>query len=363
MNQSKYKLKIAGIEIRIHWTFSLIILYIVYINVKAGQDVIQVGWAVLFILSLFFCVTLHELGHALAAKRFGIKTKDITLYPIGGVARLEKMPEKPQQELVVAFAGPMVNVVIMLLLLPVIYDFPFQNQESEKALLIGASNFLPMLGLVNMWLALFNLIPAFPMDGGRVLRALLAMKTDRVSATQTAARIGKMVAIGFVILGFYMNPFLIFIGLFIILGAHAEAEMVKNEFYINELKASDALMTNFPRIDRNKTITDAVKILLDGEAKSILVMDEGSPYGILSRDHIIKGISRFGESGILDTIIDRNLIYSEMNTSLKEVFQLFQESRSPLILVRENNVFKGIIDAENIAELIMIKSAKAHPEK
>lgn len=363
MNTPDYKIKVAGIDIRIHWTFSLIILYIIYINIKAGQDFYEVGWSVLFVLTLFFCVTLHELGHALAAKRYGIKTRDITIYPIGGVARLEKMPEKPMQELIVAFAGPLVNVVIMLLLLPFIYNFQFQTNENEKVLIIGAANFLPMLGMVNMWLALFNLIPAFPMDGGRVLRALLTMRTDRLQATQTAAGIAKVVAIGFVILGFYLNPFLIFIGLFIILGAHAEEEMVKNQFYISDLKASDALMTNFPRIDRNKTIADAVKILLDGEAKCILVVDEGNPYGILSRDHIIKGISRYGESGELDLITERNLIFSEMDTSLSVVFQLFQESRSPFILVRRGEVFKGIIDAENIAELILIKNARSHPEK
>ncbi|HMT28056.1 MAG TPA: M50 family metallopeptidase, partial [Bacteroidia bacterium] len=169
MTPSKSMMKVAGIEIRIHWTFSLIIFYIIYINIKAGLDAYQIGWSVLFVLSLFFCVTLHELGHALAAKRYGIKTKDITLYPIGGVARLEKMPEKPIQELVVAFAGPLVNVIIMLLLLPFIYNFQFPENETEKALVIGAANFLPMLGMVNIWLALFNLIPAFPMDGGRVL--------------------------------------------------------------------------------------------------------------------------------------------------------------------------------------------------
>ncbi|MBL0340707.1 MAG: site-2 protease family protein [Bacteroidetes bacterium] len=273
------------------------------------------------------------------------------------------MPEKPMQELVVAFAGPLVNVVIMILLLPFIYDFNFPENETEKALVIGSSNFLPMLGMVNIWLALFNLIPAFPMDGGRVLRALLAMKTNRLKATQVAASIGKIVAIGFVILGFYMNPFLIFIGLFIILGAHAEAEMVKNQFYISDLKASDALMTNFPKIDRNKTIGDAVKILLDGEAKSFLVTESGNPYGILSRDHIIKGISQFGESAIIETITDKNLIYSEMDSSLNDIFQLFQQTRSPIILIRKNTVFEGIIDAENIAELIMIKTARVHPEK
>ncbi len=184
-----------------------------------------------------------------------------------------------------------------------------------------------------------------------------------MKATQTAANIGKIIAIGFVILGFYLNLFLIFIGLFIILGAHTEAEMVKNQYYISELKASDALMTNFIKIDKSETISDAIRLLLDGEAKSFLVTDNGTPYGILSRDHIIKGINQYGETATIETIADKNLIYSEMNTSLNDVFLLFQQTRSPIILVRANNVFKGIIDAENIAELIMIKTARVHPEK
>lgn len=354
--------KIAGITVSIHWTFSLIILWIIYINFRAGLDVWQIGWSVLFVLSLFVCVTLHEFGHAMAARRYGIKTKDITLYPIGGVARLEKMPEKPVQELVVAFAGPLVNVVIMLLLLPFMLHFNFETDANENALVIGADNFLPMVGIVNIWLALFNLIPAFPMDGGRVLRALLAMKTDRVSATATAALIGKVIAVGFIIAGFYVNPFLIFIGLFIIIGAQAEAEMVKTQFFITDLKVSDALMTNYRTLDKNQPIADAVKMLLDGEAKNFIITSEGTPFGTIGRDEIIRGIKEFGESGAILHVTNNMLATVNINAPLNDVFTQFQQTRTPVILVTSGNDIKGIIDAENIAELIMVRGAR-HNEK
>lgn len=352
--------KIAGIRVYIHWTFSLIILYIIYVNAKAGLTPVEIGWSVLFVLSLFVCVTLHELGHATAAKRYGIKTKDITLYPIGGVARLEKMPEKPVQELVVALAGPLVNVVIMLALLPFILDFNIPEEEVNEVLVVGPDNFLAMLGIVNVWLALFNLIPAFPMDGGRVLRALLAMKTNRVSATQTAALIGKILAIGFIIAGFYMNPFLIFIGIFIILGAQAEAEMVKTQFFISDLKASDALMTSFGRMDKNEPIGRAVRMLLDGESKHFLITDEGVPYGTVGRDQIIKGIKDFGEEAAVDKIAERKIFSVTPDTSLNDVFTGFQQSGAPFVLVRSGEEIYGIIDSENIAELIMVRSARQH---
>ncbi len=352
--------KIAGIQVYIHWTFSLIILYIIYVNFRAGLTPLEIGWSVLFVLSLFVCVTLHELGHAMAAKRYGIKTKDITLYPIGGVARLEKMPEKPMHELVVALAGPLVNVVIMLALLPFILNFDFPDDEVNNALVIGPGNFLAMLGIVNVWLALFNLIPAFPMDGGRVLRALLAMKTNRVSATQTAALIGKVLAIGFIIAGFYMNPFLIFIGLFIILGAQAEAEMVKTQFFISDLKASDALMTSYGSLDKQQPIGHAVRMLLDGESKHFLITDSGLPFGTVGRDQIIRGIKDFGEEAPVHQIADQNIFSVLPEAPLNDVYMGFQQSGAPFILVREGAEIFGIIDSENIAELIMVRGARHH---
>jgi Zn-dependent protease len=350
--------KVAGIEIYVHWTFAILIAWIIFTNLRAGLDAVHVGWMVLFVLSLFVCVTLHELGHALAARRYGIKTLDITLYPIGGVASLEKMPENPRHELVVALAGPLVNVVIMLLLLPVISNFDWPGQEAQTVFLIDQNSFLPMLGVVNIWLAVFNLIPAFPMDGGRVLRALLAMRMSRVQATDLAATVGKIIAVGFVFAGFYTNPFLIFIGLFIILGAHAEAEMVKSQSFIQGLTARDALMTNFSALDKNQTIGAAVKMLLDGEAKNFLVTDDGAPFGVLNRDHIIRGIQAAGESAPIHTVADTNLLYADIDTPLQEVLQAFQKVKPSILLVREQGQLAGIIDLDNISELIMVNAAR-----
>ncbi|MBK9257741.1 MAG: site-2 protease family protein [Saprospiraceae bacterium] len=349
---------IAGIKVYIHWTFSILIVWIVYNNIRAGLDSVQILWSVLFILSLFLCVTLHELGHALAAKRYGIKTKDITLYPIGGVARLERMPENPKHELIVALAGPLVNVIIMILLLPLILNHNFNNESNESALLISQHNFLPMLGVINIWLALFNLIPAFPMDGGRVLRALLSMRMSRVRATEIASQIGKGLAIGFVFLGFYINPFLIFIGLFIILGAHSEFEMVKSQYLLTDLRARDALMTQFSSLEANSTIGDAIKKLLDTESTNFVITENGIPLGFLTRDHIIKGISHFGESSEIRSVAEMRIVKVNLNKSLNEIMEEFQKKISPLIFVYEGDDFKGVIDYENISEIIMINNAR-----
>jgi len=350
--------KIAGINIYIHWTFSLLIVWIVYTNMRAGLVPSQVIWSVIFVLSLFVCVTLHELGHALSARRYGIKTKDITLYPIGGVASLEKMPEKPKQELIVALAGPAVNFIIALLLSPIILSSDLTADDSNKVLIIGAHNFLPMLGMLNVTLAVFNLIPAFPMDGGRVLRALLAMKLGRVKATQIAAGIGKLLAFGFIVMGFYSNPFLIFIGLFIILGANAEEKMVKTQALIVELTAKNAMMTNFISLDKQEPISQAIKLLLDGQAKSFLVTENGIPFGIIDRDDIIRGVKEFDETQPVQQIAQRELIYVKPSTPLIDVFIEFRRTRTPLILVMEDDQLAGIIDTDNIAEIIMIHNAR-----
>jgi Zn-dependent protease/predicted transcriptional regulator len=349
--------KIAGIKLSVHWTFSILIIWIIYTNMRAGLDAGQIGWSVLFILSLFVCVTLHELGHALAARHYGIQTKDITLYPIGGVARLERMPERPAQELVVALAGPLVNIIIMFLLLPVILGHNFEMQENEKALIIGPANFLPMLGVINVWLALFNLIPAFPMDGGRVLRALLSFKMNRVKATSIAMNVGKVLAIGFVFLGFYTNPFLIFIGLFIILGAQSEYEMVKSQFLLSNLKVTDALMTQFSALDEEDSIQDAVRQLLDSESKNFVITSRGIPVAVLTRDDIIRAISDNGVQSAVREYANYAPAKVEMFASLNDMLALFQRGESPLIFVYNQGSFMGVVDYENVTEILMLRNA------
>ena len=224
MRSSLKLASIFGIEVRIHITFLLFLVWIWFINYQVG-GVTGAVQGVLLILGLFACVLLHEFGHAFAARGFGIRTPDITLLPIGGVARLNRIPEKPWQELVVAIAGPLVNVVIIVVLILVMQTSAAIDQPED--LESPAFGFLDKIVYVNKMLVLFNLIPAFPMDGGRILRALLAMAMPYVRATQIAAWIGQGLAVVFGIFGIFFNPWLIFIAYFIFVGARQEAAMVR----------------------------------------------------------------------------------------------------------------------------------------
>ena len=218
----------AGIDVYVHATFLLLIGWVGYSHWLEHQNWGQVFNGILFILALFGCVILHEYGHALTARKYGIKTRDITIYPIGGVARLERMPEKPIEELWVALMGPVVNVVIAAGLFAYLYLTSSLVPLNE--LTVASGSFLERLMTVNISLVLFNLIPAFPMDGGRVLRALLAMRMDYVKATQIAANIGQGMALLFGLIGLFGNAMLLFIAFFIWIGASQEssATQMKN---------------------------------------------------------------------------------------------------------------------------------------
>lgn len=215
---------VFGTEVRIHLTFLLLLAWYWFrgYQIAGLSGAIQ---AVLFILALFACVLLHEFGHVFAARGFGIRTPDITLLLIGGVARLNRIPDKPWQEFVVAIAGPLVNVMIAAVLILVIHGtgglHQIEQLESPRIELLAK------LLAINVWLVLFNLIPALPMDGGRVLRALLAMAMPYPRATLIAARIGQGLAIAFGIFGFFADPFLILIAYFVFVGAQQEAAMAR----------------------------------------------------------------------------------------------------------------------------------------
>jgi Zn-dependent protease/CBS domain-containing protein len=225
MNGSFRIARVAGIDVKIHVTFFLILVFYGWLYYADGGWVSAVG-GVVFVLLLFLCVLLHEFGHAFAARAFGIRTPDITLLPIGGVARLERMPHNPTQELVIAIAGPAVNVVIALLLLPLVVWNPggwdVLGFDDAQGGLAGK-----LLSL-NIVLVAFNLIPAFPMDGGRVLRALLATSMPHPRATRIAARVGQVIAVLFIIAGFMGNPILILIAMFVYSGA--QQELAYSEF-------------------------------------------------------------------------------------------------------------------------------------
>ncbi|MFV8370614.1 site-2 protease family protein [Flavobacterium sp. LB2R40] len=359
--------KIAGIGIFIHWTFSLLILFIIFINYRSGHNATQIIWSVIFILSVFITVVLHELGHALAVKRYHIVTKDITLLPIGGLARLEKIPEKPIQELIVAFAGPMVNITLSFIT-GFFITIPATSEQLmvELADGINKNNFLLNFFLINLWLAIFNLIPAFPMDGGRILRAILSFKLHRHIATRISARVGQFIAMGFIIFGFFSSPFLIFIGIFVIIGAQVEADYTESKFILKGLKVHDVVMKQFPKIEFDETVKTAVALVLDSQNKNFLITEKGVPVGTLNRDQIILALSKKGEDEFIYNIMDRNLIFLDGNSLLENVFELIQLNKSRLMLVMENNKVSGTLDLENLMELILIneiKLNKAHDRK
>jgi Zn-dependent protease len=238
----------AGIDVYVHTTFFILIAWIALAHWQAEQSIRAAVEGVAFILALFGCVVLHEFGHALTAKRYGIKTRDITLLPIGGLARLERMPDDPRQELWVALAGPAVNVAIAAILFAVLQATG--ALAPLDTLTMTGGSFLERLMVVNLFLVAFNMLPAFPMDGGRVLRAVLAIRMDYTRATQIAANIGQGMAFLFGLVGLFSNPFLIFIALFVWIGAGQEAAMTQMKSALGGIPLERAMITDFRTLAR-----------------------------------------------------------------------------------------------------------------
>lgn len=347
---------IKGIQVSIHWTFVLLLAWIVLQNVKSGLAMGPVVWTVIFVLGIFVCVILHELGHAMMAMQFGIRTRDITLYPIGGVARLETMPRKPKEELLVAIAGPAVNLVIALILYPFI---DFRSISAEETLAqVGPANFLFAFAVVNIWLALFNLVPAFPMDGGRVFRALLSFRMDRALATKSAAMLGQLIAIGFIFLGFYVNPFLIFIGLFIILGAQSESSYAQAEALMEGHTVSDLTMHEMPLLAPDTTVSRLVSEVLNSQKKNFVVWDGQNVLGIVTQLDAIKALGDRGDKARVNEFMQTDILYLPSSMPVADAIVKMQSSGRSVALVRDAEQVVGMVDNDNLVEFILIQRAK-----
>jgi Zn-dependent protease len=344
----------AGIGVYVHATFSILIGWVVLSEWLRSRDAAATIGSVVFVLSLFACVVLHEFGHALTARRYGIRTQDITLLPIGGLARLEKMPDRPIEEFWVALAGPAVNVVIAGLL------FAFLSLSGGLGAMTAESiveaPFLVRLMLVNVMLVLFNLLPAFPMDGGRVLRALLAMRMQYARATQIAASIGQGMALLFGFLGFFANPFLLFIALFVWIGAEQEAAMAQLKYALGGIPVERAMVTEFRTLDPSDSLEHAVEAILAGSQQDFPVVRNGAVEGVLTRADLLKALAKHEPARVGD-VMDREFQSAEPGDLLEEAFARLQTCQCRTMPVLFHGRLIGILTAENIGEFLMIQAA------
>ena len=351
---------VSGIKIEVHWTFTLLLIWVAFIEIQQGANLDRILLNEALIVVLFLCVVLHELGHALTAKRFKIDTQKIMLLPIGGVATLERMPEKPGQELLVALAGPAVNVLIAILLaliVPVKSYFNFDAIVLDEILYEATfQNFLFYLFIANVMLVVFNLIPAFPMDGGRVLRALLSFKLGRVEATKIAAGIGQTLAFFFFVLGLFFNPFLILIALFIFFGAYGENQMVQRNSLLEGHQVREATLTNITSLTPSNSVQEVIEILLAGTEKDFVVVEEEKIMGIVTQKDIIKHAKT--PSLLINDVMQKDFKTVEASTELIKILELIaMEKKSFFPVVEEGNLI-GAIDMTNIGEFVLLKTSK-----
>lgn len=353
--------KFAGIKVRIHWSFWLIIVWIIFLDISRGNDITGMMWNVLFILSLFFCVVLHEFGHALTARKFNIGTRQITLLPIGGVASLEEMPENPWEEFLVAIAGPLVNVGIAIILYLIIPVESFLNQDpealQESLSMVDSANFLFFLLAANIMLVAFNLIPAFPMDGGRVLRALLSTKLDRVKATQAASLLGQMLAFFFFIIGLLYNPILILIAIFVWFGAQGENVMIQQMSLLKDHEVQDAMMTEFTELNPDNTVDDVVDLIIAGTERDFVVTDNGKAVGIVKHSDISNVLRNKGKNVPVREFMKTDFAELKAHEKLTDIYRKLRVSRNDFFPVVENGEIKGVIDMNNINEFMMFRSS------
>lgn len=348
--------RILGTEIKVHLTFLLLLVWFWIVQYQDGgreTALIETG----FLLALFLCVVLHEFGHILMARRFGVRTPDVILLPIGGVARLERMPEEPRQELLIALAGPAVTLVIAL----VLYGYLTVTGTGPTPLPDGleSGGLASRLMWVNGFLLGFNLLPAFPMDGGRVLRALLATRMGLARATRIAATIGQGLAMVLGVIGLFGNVMWVLIAVFVFLGAAQEAAAVETRMAGRGLRVDQIMVTRFEAIPVHARLRTAVDMLLAGDQREFPVVDnEGHVEGLLTRESLIKGLTERGPESTVGEAMLSPVPFVALGLDFETAFQQLRASGlSALPVLDGAGRLVGLLTNDNISELILVRRA------
>jgi stage IV sporulation protein FB len=354
---------LLGIPIRLHFTFLLVIGWLLWRAVSAGGDAYL--WLFLLVL-LFGCVVLHELGHASMAMLFGVRTREIVLLPIGGLARMERMP-LGAAELLIAIAGPAVNLALALLfsIVGLLIGLPSPGDDPSA---IGMGSMIWMLVFANFSLMLFNLLPAFPLDGGRVLRAVLTFVMPVERATLLAGRIGQAMAVLLVLAGLTVpNPILILVALLVFMGAAQEMIFQKSRSAILDKTAREAMITRYETLAPQNSLEEASKLMLEGDQQVFPVVDVwGRVAGVVTRSILFEGIARLGSESAVLEVMEREFPTSSAESPLEGVLEKLQNMHRLPVLVIEEEKLVGMVTSENLGEMVelarLAKSGKQAKE-
>ena len=345
---------VAGIDIYVHGTFVLLIAFLAFSDLVAGHGVAAMVYSTLLILAVFATVVLHEFGHALTARRFGVRTREITLLPIGGVARLDKMPDRPGQQLLVALAGPTVSLVIALLLFG--WVRVFEGPVGFESLRLANGSVVTQLMWINASLAVFNLLPGYPMDGGRILRALLAMRLAPERATQIAARVGQAVALILAVVGLFAGPLLIVIAVFVWLGARAEHSVSTVTVALAGLPVRRGMITDFKTVAPTAPLSRAVELTLAGFQPDFPVMDGARLVGVLTLPDVLKGLAE-GSTLTVGQAMQAELETASPSEGLNGALTRMRQGACRVLMVVEGERVVGLLTMRNIAELLALEAA------
>ena len=347
---------VSGIPIQLHFTFLLLVIWFAVTGVARGG-----AGQLLFLLGLFLCVALHELGHSLVAQRYGYKVRDIVLYPIGGVASIESSP-RPRHELWIALAGPAVNVVIAALIgiyLAATSDIPLADRFASLRPIgntpIGGDA-LTLLFFANVSLVLFNMIPAFPMDGGRVLRAILALNLGRLRATKIAASIGQGLAILFGVLGFLNGQFFwMLIALFVFFGAGQEAAAEQSRSAAEGVPVGAAMVRQFQTLSVGDSLRRAAEMLLSTHQQDFPVVHGEEIVGVLPRNALLRGLAQEGESAYVSEVMTRDVVFAKPADPLEDMLTRPDGVQRAPVLVMEDGRLVGMLTVENLMEFLTLR--------
>lgn len=355
---------IAGIRLRIHVTFPLLFVLTVLSGVRSGAPASVIIGTTGLVAAVFLIVVLHELGHALVARRFGIRTHDILLLPIGGMARLERMPRHPRQELLIAIAGPAVNIALAGCLIAVIAALGHTDAVraiSNEGAGVTVWTVLAQLFIINLSLAAFNLLPAFPMDGGRVLRALMAIRSrDYARATRSAARVGRICALVFGLaatLGLG-SPLLFIIAVFVWVAAGSEATLVQTAAALEHVTLSRLVMTDVDALAPNDLLARAAQLTLEGFQQDFPVVEDGALVGILTRRDLVRALAEGGATRTVASAMQADYPTATLDEPVEAALhRLSALGAAALPVVQGQQKLVGLLTMENVSEFLTLRAA------